>query len=179
MPRAVSLYMPHWSVDLLLRRNRSVLQSSDRLEPRSKEYVDVGCHASSVPPRSVQDHNWPQVACFALSGRSMAPARTVSVSRNVVPVLLYTTIAGRQIVVRRCEQAAACGVRQGMTISHAKALLPNDQVLIKPHQPQRELVALQAFARWALRFSPIVAVDPPNGLLIDITAPAGFAIAAS
>ena len=129
----------------------------------------MGCHASSAPPRSVQDHSWPQVACFALSGRSMAPARTVSVSRNVVPVLLYTTIAGRQIVVRRCEQAAVCGVRQGMTLSHAKALLPNDQVLIKSHQPQRELVALQALARWALRFSPIVAVDPPNGLLIDIT----------
>ena len=128
----------------------------------------MGCHASSVPPRSVQDHNWPQVACFALSGRSMAPARTVSVSRNVGPVVLYTTTAGRQIVVRRCEQAAACGVRQGMTLSHAKALLPNDNVLIKPHQPQRELLALQALARWALRFSPIVAVDPPDGLLIDI-----------
>ena len=114
----------------------------------------MGCHASAVPPRSVQDH--------------MAPARTTNISRNVGPVLLYTTTAGRQIVVRRCEQAAACGVRQGMTLSHAKALLPNDQVLIKPHQPQRELVALQALARWALRFSPIVAVDPPDGLLIDI-----------
>ena len=128
----------------------------------------MGCHASSAPPRSVQDHGRQQFAYFALSGRSMAPARTTSVSRNVPPILLYTTTAGRQIVIRRCEQAAAAGVRETMTLAHARALLPHNNVLVKPHQPHRELMALKALARWALRFSPIVAVDPPDGVLIDI-----------
>ena len=128
----------------------------------------MGCHASSVPPRSVQDHGRQQFACFALSGRSMAPARTTSVSCDVPPILLYTTISGRQIVIRRCEQAAAAGVRETMTLANARALLPCGNVLVKPHQPHRELTALKALARWALRFSPIVAVDPPDGVLIDI-----------
>ena len=55
-----------------------------------------------------------------------------------------------------------------MTLAHARALLPHNNVLVKPHQPHRELMALKALARWALRFSPIVAVDPPDGVLIDI-----------
>ena len=37
------------------------------------------------------------------------------------------------------------------------------------YRPQHELGALKALARWALRFSPIVAVDPPDGLFIDVS----------
>jgi len=37
------------------------------------------------------------------------------------------------------------------------------------HQPEREHAALRALAAWAIRFAPIVAPDPPDGLLIDIT----------
>ena len=55
-----------------------------------------------------------------------------------------------------------------MTVAHARALLPVEQAVVELHQPQRELAALGALARWALRFSPIVAVDPPDGLLIDV-----------
>ncbi len=55
-----------------------------------------------------------------------------------------------------------------MTLAHAKALLPDDQAIIQLHHPHRESAALHALARWALRFSPIVAVDPPNGLMLDV-----------
>ena len=54
-----------------------------------------------------------------------------------------------------------------MTVAHARALLPVEQAVVELHQPQRELAALGALDRWALRFSPIVAVDPPDGLVID------------
>ncbi|MHC4220061.1 MAG: Y-family DNA polymerase, partial [Planctomycetota bacterium] len=115
MPRAVSLYMPYWSTDLIQRRNRS-------------------------------------------SGSAGRPE----------PVLLYTESAGRQLVARRCARATAAGVRPEMTVAHARALLPAGQVTVEPHQPRRELVQLGALGRWALRFSPIVAVDSPDGLLVDI-----------
>ena len=147
VPRAVSLYMPHWSVDLLLRRNRDPLRSADRLESAVRRRGD----ASSV-----------------VGSRAQNPLSPAGRRRNVPPILLYTTTAGRQIVVRRCEQAAAAGVCETMTLAHARALLPHNNVLVKPHQPHRELMALKALARWALRFSPIVAVDPPDGVLIDI-----------
>ena len=84
------------------------------------------------------------------------------------PVLLYTAGAGRQIVARRCQRAAAAGVREGMTLAHARALLSAGGAIIRPQEPQREQAALLALAGWALKFSPIVAVDPPDGLLVDI-----------
>jgi protein ImuB len=99
--------------------------------------------------------------------RTLAPAdRREPVNRP--PVLLYAQSAGRQLVARCCAAATAAGVRAGMTVAHARALLPVEQAVVELHQPQRELAALGALARWALRFSPIVAVDPPDGLLIDI-----------
>ncbi len=52
-------------------------------------------------------------------------------------------------------------------MAHARALVPD--VVTEPHRPRRELEALGALARWALRFSPIVATDPPDGLLVDIS----------
>jgi len=76
--------------------------------------------------------------------------------------------AGRQLVACCCEQAAEVGVRPGLTVAHARALLPVGDAVIEPQQPHRELAALEAMARWAHRFSPIVAMDPPDGLQIDI-----------
>ena len=62
------------------------------------------------------------------------------------------------------------GVRTDMTLAHARALLPIDQVHIEEYDPQRDHDALLALAHWAIRFSPIVAVDPADdGLMVDIT----------
>lgn len=36
-------------------------------------------------------------------------------------------------------------------------------------EPDADAAALQAFADWCVRFSPAVAVDPPDGLFLDIT----------
>ena len=40
---------------------------------------------------------------------------------------------------------------------------------VLPFQPDRDNAALRALAAWAVRFAPLVAPDPPDGLLIDIT----------
>jgi len=76
-----------------------------------------------------------------------------------------------------------------MTLTQAKALLDHPDHLdlpdhpdlpdhwpdqwggpiIQEHDPQSDEVALVALASWAHRFTPRVAVDPPDGLLLDIT----------
>jgi protein ImuB len=55
-----------------------------------------------------------------------------------------------------------------MTVAHARALLPRPPTL-GTFNPRRDRQALEALANWALRFSPRVAPDPPDGLLLDIT----------
>ena len=86
-------------------------------------------------------------------------------------ILLHRTVADRQLVVQACEAAAATGVRPEMTVAQARALLPEGRdVHVQTHDADREAAALRALAVWAQRhFSPIVAVEPPDGLRLDIT----------
>jgi protein ImuB len=55
-----------------------------------------------------------------------------------------------------------------MTLAQAQALLPDGRTLVAPHEPLREEAALRDLAEWAIRFSPLVAADPPDGLLIEV-----------
>ena len=84
-------------------------------------------------------------------------------------ILLVRPDHGREVVACCCEQAGQAGVHRGMTLAHARALLHGRAVQVEPAQPERDLVALHALARWANRVAPAVAVDPPDGLLMDVT----------
>jgi protein ImuB len=56
-----------------------------------------------------------------------------------------------------------------MPVTQARALFGVDAVRLEPHQPDRDRAALRAVAGWARRFSPLVAPDEPDGLLLDVT----------
>lgn len=81
-------------------------------------------------------------------------------------------VVATQAQVRRVVAASAPvlrhGVTLGMTLAHARALLPAERVHQHDHDPRRDAVTLNALARWAERFCPVVSVDPPDGLLLDI-----------
>jgi protein ImuB len=83
--------------------------------------------------------------------------------------VLFEVSANRQLVVRGCERAEKAGVRPGMTVAQARALIGDGELCVEPYDPVREMAALNALAVWAQRFSPLVAVDRPDGLLLDIT----------
>jgi protein ImuB len=84
-------------------------------------------------------------------------------------VVLHHTTGGRQLVALACPGAEAAGVQPGMTLAHARALLHGRDPLILPWTPHRDAAALRSLAVWAQRFTPLVALDPPCGLLMDIT----------
>lgn len=85
-----------------------------------------------------------------------------------IPLLIVAESRGRRLVVHRCALAAAAGVCPGMPEGESRALLTGP-VRVEPHDPARDLAALRRLALWAQRFSPIVAVDPPDGLLLDVS----------
>lgn len=89
--------------------------------------------------------------------------------RRVEPIVIVHVERGRQVVVWCCAAAEAAGVRVGMTLAHARALLPPRGLIVEPHRPERDHRALRALAEWATRFTPQVAADPPDGLLLDVT----------
>jgi protein ImuB len=81
--------------------------------------------------------------------------------------VLVRTIASRQIIVAACDQARACGIAPAMTLAEARALCAT--VHHAQHQPAADLQALHRFARWMMRFSPLVSVEPPDAIALDVT----------
>ena len=59
------------------------------------------------------------------------------------------------------------GVRAGMMLADARALCP--ELAVAAADPAGDLAFLEALALWAQRWGPWSALDPPNGLLVDVT----------
>ena len=75
----------------------------------------------------------------------------------------------RQVVAACCEHASEVGVRVGMPMAQARALFATPRVRIETHDPSADAAALHNLAVWAQRFSPVVAIDEPDGLLLNVT----------
>jgi len=74
----------------------------------------------------------------------------------------------RRILTAVSRPAEQAGLRVGMPLTKAHALLPD--VLTMPSDPAADAAALRRLALWALQhYAPIVAPDPPDGLVIDTT----------
>ena len=165
MKRVLSVYLPSWPIDLLQRRRGSVEQPAHR-SPGSVRGAREGVREGV---RSSAGHT------VRRGIRRDIPRSIPGVPRGLhspSPVLLVVTTAGRQVVARCCRRAIKAGVRPGMTVAHARALLPSGNVLTAPHRPARDASALVALAHWAVRFTPLVEPDPwpgMEGLCLDIT----------
>ncbi len=106
-----------------------------------------------------------------LRARHSAPASHPPPAPAQPPIILLTrAVAGRELLARCCARARAAGVTEGMDLSHARTLLPpRCGVHVEAHRPDVEAAALHALACAAIRFSPLVAPDGHDGLLIDAT----------
>jgi len=85
-------------------------------------------------------------------------------------ILLVRVRAGQQIVAGVDAVACAHGAREGQSLAQARTLLAGLTVHTPPHDAAADALALTAFARWITkRWSPIVSIDPPDGVLLDIS----------
>lgn len=73
----------------------------------------------------------------------------------------------RRLIVAADRAAQAAGLQPGMTVAHAQAMVPG--LLVAAADPDGDAAALQRLARWCLRYAPLAATDPPDGVVIDIT----------
>ncbi|MFN8683606.1 DNA polymerase Y family protein [Paracoccus sp. P2] len=84
------------------------------------------------------------------------------------PLIIAGRIGNRRIVTAVGVASQALGLRVGMPVTKAQALVSG--LHIEPADPQADAESLERLALWILqRFSPIVAVDPPDGIVIDST----------
>jgi len=63
-------------------------------------------------------------------------------------------------------QALALGLEPGLALADARARVPD--LAVADHDPLADMAWLEAIADGCGRYTPMVAVDPPDGLLLDI-----------
>lgn len=84
-----------------------------------------------------------------------------------LPLVLRSVEHGRMVVHAANRIAESSGIRPGVMLADARAITPGLQVLEdRPDLPGK---LLRRLAEWCIRFSPIVAVDLPDGLILDAT----------
>jgi protein ImuB len=83
------------------------------------------------------------------------------------PIVIATREGSRRIVAAVDDAASALGLRRGLTIAHAQALVPNLHVV--EASPTADNEGLARLATWCVRYSPLVAVDPPDGVWIEVS----------
>jgi protein ImuB len=85
------------------------------------------------------------------------------------PDPLVITSGGNGPLIVACDQrAAAAGIRDGMSLSAAYALLP--ELNARTRDTRAEQGCLEATALWALQFTSQVSVRAPDSLLLEIGA---------
>lgn len=86
--------------------------------------------------------------------------------RNL-PFVLRTPSHGRMIITAANSNARMKGVHEGMVLADARAFVPDLEVM--DNKPDLSDKLLKRLAEWCIRFTPIVGVDPPDGLFFDAT----------
>ena len=81
---------------------------------------------------------------------------------------------GRRRVIAAVDAAArALGLYPGLPLAQAQARIPG--LAIAEAEPQADAAALSRLAAWCLRYAPLTAPDPPDGVWIDATGAAHLA----
>lgn len=84
-----------------------------------------------------------------------------------VPFVFAAPERGRMIVKAVNAVAAANGIYTGMVVADSRAILPAVQVF--DDQQGKDITLLSALAEWCIRYTPIAAIYPPDGLILDAT----------
>lgn len=103
---------------------------------------------------------WPTDRLRRKAGEAAPPAEA--------PLVLIGREASRRIVMAADAAARAAGLHAGMPVAKAQVLVPG--LVVKDGDTVQDEAALEHLALWLLqRVAPIVAADPPDGIVIDTT----------
>ena len=83
------------------------------------------------------------------------------------PFVLASPDHGRMVITAANRLAEKQGIDINMVVADARALIPSLEVL--DDQPETSARLLNGLAEWCIRYTPAVAIDPPDGLLLDAT----------
>lgn len=77
------------------------------------------------------------------------------------------TLHGVRTLLAVCAAAAARGLHPGQALTQARAVHPG--LTLVEADPAADRAALASLVGWCDRFTPLAAIDPPDGIWLDIT----------
>lgn len=86
---------------------------------------------------------------------------------NNIPFVMASPEHGRMVIQAVNAVAEADGIHAGMVVADARVIFPSLQVVDAKEGMEEELLNL--LAEWCLRYTPDVAIDLPDGLVLNIT----------
>ncbi len=89
---------------------------------------------------------------------------------DALPTALITETAHGPRIEAVNDAGHSSGAQPGMMLADARTLCPDIQTA--PADPAGDLDTLEKLALWSQRWGPWSALDPPDGVLVDITAAA-------
>lgn len=84
-----------------------------------------------------------------------------------IPFVMAAPDHGRMVIKAANAVSQAKGIDVGMVVADCRAILPTLQVF--DDKPELAEKLLTAIAEWCLRYTPAVAVDKPDGLMLDVS----------
>lgn len=83
------------------------------------------------------------------------------------PCAVYARVKGGERLVVVSAGAQKLGLAPGLAVADARARCP--ALMLSEADPRAQAALVAALADWSRRFTPLAAVDPPDGLLLDVT----------
>ncbi|HEY1474907.1 MAG TPA: DNA polymerase Y family protein [Pseudolabrys sp.] len=99
--------------------------------------------------------------------RRLSTDRIVRSREPSSPLVIYGKRGNAELIVAVDKMAERLGLHAGLALAQARAMHPALEAI--EEDAEADAILLEKIADWCLRYTPLVAVDPPDGLLLDIT----------
>ncbi|MGN6638299.1 MAG: Y-family DNA polymerase [Mucilaginibacter sp.] len=86
---------------------------------------------------------------------------------KTVPFVFTASERGRVLITAANTFAEAQGISPGMAFADARAIVPS--IEMDDHIQGKDAKLLKALGEWCIRYTPWVAIDMPDGLILDVS----------
>ncbi len=164
MRRVVSVWFPTLPTDRLRRpeEGRGAAPNPAKGGPPLAPRYSVGGQKGATA--TVDGSGCPLLIHLPINGIKGAVGSFAGPGQS--PGLPLVTATGR-VVMAVDAAAAGLGLRPGMKLAQAQALVPG--LAVHDADPAGDATLLRRLAAWSLRYAPLAGIDPPDGLWIDVT----------
>ena len=94
------------------------------------------------------------------------PAAEIRLRPKAPPLVVFGKRGNLDLLVAIDAAAERLGLRPGLALAQARAMHP--ALAAVPEDQAADARLLDAIADWCQRYTPLVAADPPDGILFDI-----------